>query len=231
MMNKYYHPDSNLLDQYVTGELKPGVASLLSPHLEHCEKCLSYVENKTNEKAALLNKVTLDNDINIDVDKYFDEIKDLLDEKITDAHVQKEQESGPVLSFQDKNFVLPKVLSFALKDPLNWKEFGKNSRIAPVLTTEKGNLYFIYLDANEKIPSHRHESVEYSYVVAGSYESNGHKLQTGDFSTFDKNDEHAPMAVSEDGCLVVSWVEKRLNFFSGIFSPLNRLLWWYLHKA
>jgi putative transcriptional regulator len=122
-------------------------------------------------------------------------------------------------------------MSFLKGRQIPWKEFGKNNAIAPVVMSQKGNFYLIYIGPGEIIPQHDHSDIEYSYLVAGSYNDGITTFKTGDFSVSKHGQIHSPQATSDDGCLVISWVEGRLNYFRGFLKPLNSILWWYLHKA
>ncbi|WP_417335827.1 cupin domain-containing protein [Halobacteriovorax marinus] len=223
-----YHPDHKILEKYATGDLGVGISLLVSAHLDHCEQCSRHVSQLTADAVnSFMEPVT---DISYNLDSELDQLIGSIDTEVLNKSSVQREEDGKV-TFLDKTFTLPRSMAYLASKELNWKEFGKNSRIAPVETTEEGNLYFIYLDKNEEVPQHGHEGIEYSYVAAGSYGSQSDIFNTGDFSSFDSQIIHTPKALSDDGCLVISWVEKRLNFFTGIFSPLNKIMWWYLHKA
>lgn len=94
-----------------------------------------------------------------------------------------------------------------------------------------GSLLFIYVGPGEAIPEHGHAGKEYGCVIEGKFEGHGQNFSTGDFTFYDKNTHHSPKALSEEGCLVLVWLEKRLNFLSGPLKPLNPLLWWYLNRV
>ena len=227
-MTLKYHPDQKLLEQYATGGLGVGISLLVSAHLEHCQQCSKQMAHLTDR--AVEKFMMPASEVSYDLDNELNHLLSKIDTIETYDDIAENNDVAQI-SFLDKKFFLPKGMGHLASKELNWKEFGKNSRIAPVEVTEQGNLYFIYLDKNEEVPLHGHEGIEYSYVAAGSYASCSDVFNTGDFSSFDSHIKHAPKALSDDGCLVISWVEKRLNFFTGVFSPLNKLMWWYLHKA
>jgi anti-sigma factor ChrR (cupin superfamily) len=106
--------------------------------------------------------------------------------------------------------------------------FGKGGKICKLGDEGNKALFLIHLSFNEEVPLHSHEGAEHSYVISGSYTADGVQFETGDFSTSTESVTHAPKAGSEDGCLLLSSVENRLNFFQGWLSPLNGLLWWVL---
>lgn len=223
-----HHPAKSIVSKFATGELLTPLASMISAHLELCSEC------KQQYKDLL----------DIEADQFKNEPVQLSDKEVNDAfslfmnNIDSKKESLPkaenesfILNVSGENIILPHSLSFLKEQKITWKEFGNKNAIAPVITSKEGNFYLIYIGPGESVPEHSHTEIEYSYVVAGSYEDGISKYETGDFSYTDRTHRHSPHATSHDGCLVISWVEGRLNYFKGILSPLNSLLWWYLHRA
>ena len=230
-MKKLYHPDIELIKKYESGELEAGLGLLVKTHLNNCEACRVRAESELERQASDFFHSSDTTQISPDQS---DDIFNSIFEKVEGAQpkVERNNINGPAtLKFHDKTFLLPDTLSFVSDKDISWKEFGENSAVAQVTSGKAGGLFFIYLGPGETIPKHGHHGREYSYVLDGHYSSDGHRLDTGDFSTFEESDIHEPSTTSEDGCLVISWVENRLNFLHGIFAPLNRLLWWYLKRS
>ncbi|EPZ49246.1 anti-sigma factor, putative, ChrR family [Bacteriovorax sp. BAL6_X] len=230
-MKKLYHPDIELIKRFVTGELEAGPGLLVKAHLNNCEDCRiqaeSEFESQANNFFYTNSNLKLEKDVTDDIFNFILDKAECTKAKVESNNIHK----PPIVKFQNKTFSLPETFSFISDKDISWKEFGKNSAVAQVTSGKTGGLYFIYLGPGETIPKHGHHGREYSYVLDGYYSSNGHKLDTGDFSTFEESDIHEPSTTSEDGCLVVSWVENRLNFLHGVFTPLNQLLWWYLKRS
>lgn len=222
------HPQENLIKAFSKGDLIPPLAAMVSAHIEKCTACrVSYNELLKLEAKSLENEV---HDLSVgDVDVFFDSVinkissvhEPLLGGAVEDAEIEI---SGKIVK-------LPRALNFLKDQNIPWKEFGKKNAIAPVTTTQEGNFYLIYIGPGEKVPNHGHSGLEYSYVAAGSYVDGISEFNTGDFSVSGSDHVHSPQATSSDGCLIISWVEGRLDYFHGILRPLNSLLWWYLHRA
>ncbi len=225
-MNMLYHPENLVLNKYADGQLEPGISLLVTNHINHCQQCRNYISQKTDELSNRLFEEVSEKE---NSDDAFNDILNLLDEEEKTSEVV--EDNVITVNFHDRKFELPKSMAFVKDTEVKWKEFGKECGVAQLSSGENGGLFFIYVGPGETIPDHGHSGREYSYVVAGSYQSNGQDLTTGDFSTFTESDHHAPVATSDDGCLVISWVENRLNFLPGILSPLNRLFWWYLKRT
>lgn len=222
------HPQKQLIQDFAQGSLISPLVTMVSAHLEICDVCQAqYHEMLKGEAIALEDEPSFlsRNEMNGAFDSIMDKIHSKASELkgVTDESVKVEI-SGRVIE-------LPRSMSFLKDQKIPWKEFGKKNAIAPVLKTSKGNFYLIYIGPGESVPGHDHSGLEYSYVAAGSYEDGISAFNTGDFSVFGSGYTHSPKATSSDGCLVISWVEGRLNYFEGILKPFNSLMWWYLHRT
>lgn len=221
------HPQDQLIEQLANGDVLTPLATLISSHVEVCSECREKYNFYLSEGAKELTANQKSDDFNMD--DIFTSVLGKIEAQEYDAENAKEENLTVTIS--GEVIELPSALNFLRGQNIPWKEFGKKNAIAPVSLGKEGNLYLIYIGPGECVPQHDHSGSEYSYVVAGSYNDGFSHFETGDFSLSEKGHEHSPKATSDDGCLVVSWVEGRLNYFSGIFKPLNSLLWWYLHKA
>ena len=224
-----HHPQKNIIEMYSVGELSTHIAVMISAHLEVCEEChASYRKILKDDSIHFSSAVsTLSNK---DLDSAFDTVMDKLNRDNLDSKVSTKLEDISI-NVSGQLIHVPRSMNFLKDRQIPWKEFGKNNAIAPLVTSPKGNFYLIYIGPGESVPQHGHTGVEYSYVVAGSYDDGISIFSTGDFSLSTQKITHSPKATSEDGCLVVSWVEGRFNYFGGWLKPLNSILWWYLHRA
>ncbi|GAB4419901.1 MAG: ChrR family anti-sigma-E factor [Bacteriovoracaceae bacterium] len=222
-----HHPNLETIHKFSKGELNSPLSAMVAAHLELCLDCANHYQS------CLHSEVQIFTDQKVEMSSSeIDEAFDSLMAHMEDNNLEMESQSHQVnISISGESFNLPSAFSFLKDKPIPWKEFGTKNAIAPISISPEGNFYLIYIGPGEKVPEHNHTHIEYSYVAAGSYQDGISQYQTGDFSFTDKTHRHAPMATSDDGCLVISWVEGRLNYFKGILSPLNSLLWWYLHRA
>ena len=223
------HPQKQLIESFAQGSLISSIATMVSAHLEVCDICqaqyhdLMATESKALEREAL-------NLTKSDMDKAFSAVMNMIEEKSPESVIVESKEAVQI-EISGQVIQLPQSLGFLKDQKIPWKEFGKKNAIAPISTSPNGNFYLIYIGPGESVPKHDHSGLEYSYVAAGSYVDGISTFNTGDFSVSGSGYTHSPKATSSDGCLVISWVEGRLNYFDGILSPLNSLLWWYLHRA
>ncbi|MGE3609521.1 MAG: cupin domain-containing protein [Bacteriovoracaceae bacterium] len=223
-----HHPQPDVMLEYAQGNILSPLSVMVAAHLEVCKECRDQY-TKTLEKLtkpdAEVFQVPSD-----EMNSALNNIFNMIDQGVEEIKPAKEL-SPFEITVAGQVIPLPRSMSFLKDQVIPWKEFGKQNAIAPVISQENGRFYLIYMGPGETVPHHDHNGREFSYVVAGTYNDGISNFSSGDFSVFKKGDQHTPHATSDDGCLVVSWVEGRLNFFTGIFKPLNRILWWYLHKA
>jgi putative transcriptional regulator len=218
-----------MIEKYSTGELLPHLATMISAHLDVCEDCRFTYNQILKRESRDFASVTSDLS-NKELDTAFDSIMNKVTQFKQDLK-NEEAPEGMAINVAGQVIHLPRSLNFLKDRQISWKEFGKKNAIAPIVMSPTGNFYLIYIGPGESVPQHNHSGIEYSYVVAGSYDDGISVFNTGDFSLSTHNTSHSPRATSEDGCLVISWVEGRLNYFDGLLKPLNSILWWYLHRA
>lgn len=224
-----HHPQNEIIEKYTVGELSAQLALMVSAHLDHCEEC-RLRHNKILERESLQVASRPFELSNIELDRSF---LSTMSKVSANGHNSKNEEDSQGISIQvaGQKIDLPRSMNFLKDRQISWKEFGIKNAIAPIVVTPKGNFYLIYIGPGESVPQHNHSGSEYSYVVAGSYDDGISVFNTGDFSFSTDETSHSPRATSDDGCLVISWVEGRLNYFDGLLKPLNSILWWYLHRA
>jgi putative transcriptional regulator len=223
-----HHPHFELIKKYAQGELTTPLSVMLSAHLETCQACRLSYHDIVKQEAVQLDQCA-EEISESELDAAFNSLIELTAD--TPADVPVEASDPASIKVAGQVVELPKSMSFLKDQIIPWKEFGKKNAIAPVATSQNGQFYVIYIGPGESVPQHDHTGLEYSYVVAGSYNDGISNFETGDFAVSTNGYSHSPAATSDDGCLVISWVEGRLNFFQGILKPLNPLLWWYLHRA
>ncbi len=219
----YHHPSSDLIKRFVSGSLDSTLASIVSAHVEHCSQCAKAVSGfeQTSSIEAFSSPLVVAAPEMADA---WTKISSRL--VTTDNSFAKDQAEIEIFGLK---FELPRALKSLVTNPIKWMPFGKGGMISKLGQEHGKSLFLIYLPANEQVPIHSHAGMEYSYVISGSYSADGLEFNTGDFSSSSETVVHAPKAGSDDGCLLLSSVENRLNFFQGWLRPFNRLLWWFLN--
>lgn len=221
----FHHPSSELLKKFAEGALDGSLSSVVSAHVEHCSTCeniLNTCEQDISRYAFAPEAHLAEHEVSEgwkNISSHLGSIKNIDSESVTQGEIQ----------ILGSKFELPRALRKFASKPLQWMPFGNGGRICKLGSENGKSLFLIYLSSNQEVPLHSHAGMEHSYVVSGSYSENGIEFVTGDFSSSSEDIIHAPKAGSEDGCLLLSSIENRLNFIQGWLSPLNGLLWWFLN--
>ncbi len=224
-----HHPEYQLMQKFTLGELSSQLASMLSAHIEICPQCSSQYNQIIQSESATnadYNRLMSSREMDLAFDQLMVKISN------EEENEDREGNAEPLsINVAGQVIQLPRSMNFLKGQNINWKEFGHKNAIAPIVQTPKGNFYLIYIGPGETVPHHDHSGTEYSYVAAGAFNDGVSSFSTGDFAISQHGYSHSPKATSDDGCLVLSWVEGRLDYFKGILKPLNSILWWYLHRA
>lgn len=232
MIQPQHHPKDQELQAYTDGTLISGLSVIISTHLEFCASCSDKVKKYNQKLSGDFFQSFEQSSSSLDLDAELSK----LDNSLKNLSTQKSENQGPQapavhqIHFDQMSFELPATLSSICSQYLDWRRFGEKSAVCRVTDEAKGNLLFIYVGPGEEIPEHGHEGSEFGCVIQGRFESEGQSYSTGDFALYDENIKHSPKALSDDGCLVVVWLEKRLNFLTGPLKPLNPVFWWYLNR-
>lgn len=220
-----HHPSPELLEKFAEASLDGALGSIVSAHVEQCSFCQQSV--KILEEGSSL--------------KAFENAPRLLPMQESQAWENISSRLGPIrdpdpafsiqheIQIDGLKFGLPRSLKKLAAKPLKWMQFGKGGKICKLGGEKENSLFLIYLASNEEVPLHSHAGAEHSYVISGSYSADGNTFETGDFTSSRDEVTHSPKAGSEDGCLLLSSVENRLNFLHGWLKPFNGLLWWALN--
>lgn len=220
-----HHPTNDLLVQFASGDLDASLASVVSTHIENCSRCQMAVKNQ--EKS--LSQGSFSTEANVthqESNLAWAKISARMDKSLkTDVKATSSRQ----IEIGALKCDLPRALRKMNTDNLKWLPFGVGGKICTLGKEGKKSLFLIYLASNEEVPLHSHEGAEYSCVISGSFHADGNEYKTGDFSISTESIIHSPKAGSEDGCLLLSSVENRLNFLQGWLKPFNGLLWWFLH--
>lgn len=219
-----HHPPSELLKNFTEGSLDGSLASVISAHIEHCSSCQKYVYKIEQELSSSAFASVPPPVSTIDLNEAWNKLSSQMNEP---TNIKPRAQSE--ITLDGMTFYLPRSLHKMAAKPLKWMAFGRGGKLCRLGHENGRSLFLIYLSANEEVPLHSHEGPEYSYVVAGNYSADGIQFDTGDFSISNKEIIHAPKAGSDDGCLLLSSVDKRLNYLHGWLKPFNGLLWWILN--
>ena len=220
-----HHPSSELLKKFAEADLDGSLLSVVSAHVEHCSLCRRSVKGLEQDLSSQVFNSTTQLSSS-EANEAWKKVSARLGSGSPQDPVVDKEASIQILGLK---FELPRALHSLASKPLKWMPFGNGGRICKLGQENGKTLFLIYLAPDEEVPLHSHAGMEHSYVISGSYSADGLQFETGDFSSSSEEIVHAPKAGSEDGCLLLSSVENRLNFLQGWLKPLNGLLWWILN--
>ncbi len=225
-----HHPLPELLESFARADLDGSLATIVSAHIEHCSRCRKSIKDLEQSLSFQLFEAApqpiAPQLIAMDTREAWQKLCSRLESSKTPSAGLSTQNEIHVNGLK---FELPRVLQKFASKPIKWMPFGKGGQICKLGNEGRKSLFLIYLSSNEEVPLHSHAGAEHSYVISGSYSADGLTFETGDFSCSTESITHAPKAGIEDGCLLLSSVENRLDFLHGWLKPLNGLLWWILN--
>ena len=217
------HPSSELLNQFVQGELTAGKSIVVSAHMELCESCSA----KAKELQALAVSSWVDPSSAVQSDQTSEaDYVNMVAGIVTSSQIK----SAPIedlvevdIDVLDHSIKLPKVLAKAASQGLKWKKVAGGISEAQLFIDDETQCEFIYMAPGGKVPVHTHQGSEATLVLEGSFEDELGEYKTSDFIIRDAQHNHQPR--SKEGCLCFSVLDSPLQFTEGLarlMNPLNR---------
>ncbi|MDE0981866.1 MAG: ChrR family anti-sigma-E factor [Gammaproteobacteria bacterium] len=217
------HPSSELLNQFVHGELAAGKSIVVSAHMELCESCSA----KAKELQALAVSSWVDPSSAVQSDQTSEaDYVNMVAAIVTSSQIK----SAPIedlvevdIDVLDHSIKLPKVLAKAASQGLKWKKVAGGISEAQLFIDDETQCEFIYMAPGGKVPVHTHQGSEATLVLEGSFEDELGEYKTSDFIIRDAQHNHQPR--SKEGCLCFSVLDSPLQFTEGLarlMNPLNR---------
>jgi len=217
------HPSSELLNQFVHGELAAGKSIVVSAHMELCESCSA----KAKELQALAVSSWVDPSSAMQSDQTSEaDYVNMVAGIVTSSQIK----SAPIedlvevdIDVLDHSIKLPKVLAKAASQGLKWKKVAGGISEAQLFIDNETQCEFIYMAPGGKVPVHTHQGSETTLVLEGSFEDELGEYKTSDFIIRDAQHNHQPR--SKEGCLCFSVLDSPLQFTEGLarlMNPLNR---------
>jgi len=212
-----YHPSQRQLQQYVAGTCSPAWALVISAHVDMCEQCQEEVQALTEQMGAQQLQLSDYEPIDTQMEAMMAEIM----ETEAQQSVQQQVPETEFLELDGRQFELPRALSRFVGKTDSWSRVVGKLWQAPVDLGDSLKGHFIYMEKGGGVPEHTHKGNELTLVINGEFEDGNRCFDSGDFILMDGSDTHTPVATSEEGCLVFSFVEEPLHFTSGLARLLN----------
>lgn len=217
------HPSSELLNQFVQGELATGKSVVVSAHMELCKSCRA----KANELEALAASSWVDPNSapqpsHASESDYTSMVADI----IKSPQMKSEPSFDLVevdIDVLNSSIKLPKVLAKAASQGLKWKKVAGGISEAQLFIDNETQCEFIYMEPGCQVPVHTHKGSESTLVLDGSFEDDLGEYKASDFIVRDSKHSHQPR--SKEGCLCFAVLDSPLQFTQGLarlMNPINR---------
>lgn len=208
-----YHPELDLLTEYVAGNLPLAQAACVSAHMNYCEQC-----RRTSGQLQDLGAVLFDG---------------LAGQAVGDAlldSVLARLDDAPPLGYSGSPSVggMPAILQRLMSGnftDLAWKKITKTLRISYLKTGDTGFEFALYhIKAGGKIPEHTHRGSEMTLILEGGFSDANGSYHQGDFLLRQPSDIHAPTAVQSEDCVCLAVLDAPLKFTRWPYRWMNPFL-------
>lgn len=213
-----YHPDHNILTEYVAGSLPSAQAIAVKAHLDFCPHCRHDVRRLEALGGSLLD--------NLEPEQVSDSLWQGLMANINMPSADSHPEPVPT---RQSDRELPTVLQrlLAKQQTLKWKKLGPSLESVNLKTGQQMHQVSLHrIFAGGKTIEHNHKGDEITVVMKGSFSDEEGLYQPGDFIYKQAGDIHKPQASQHEDCLclVVQTAPIALTgFFSRWLNPLLRI--------
>ena len=213
------HPSSQLLNQFIQGELATGKSIVVSAHMELCKSCCA----KAKELEALAVSSWVDPSIAPQLESpSATDYSSMVASIVQSAQLSSEPVEEVVevqMDVLNDSIKLPKVLAKAAQQGLNWKQVAGGISEAQLILDDETQCEFIYMAPGSKVPVHTHKGSETTLVLKGSFEDELGEYKASDFIVRDTQHHHQP--ASKEGCLCFAVLDSPLKFTQGLARFMN----------
>ncbi|ASJ97245.1 MULTISPECIES: ChrR family anti-sigma-E factor [Shewanella] len=243
-----YHPNSDVLAQFVAGTLPASVSVVVASHVELCDQCKLAVQALTEQAAIdvfgeMTDGVTdateqtqaiealfddLDNSLgfedslgvsNLNSSTTVDEFDDCIAAITAQESDDTRQLPQTVTEIAVAGQRIP--LPGALKSIAlkEWQGLGKLSRSRLALDDGELRMSLLHIDKGGSVPCHTHKGFEITLLLQGSFSDEMGEYHRGDFIWLDGEHTHQP--VTQEGCVCLTVSSDAIHFTQGMSQLLN----------
>jgi putative transcriptional regulator len=221
-----FHPDDNMLHDFVQAKLPTSVSVAVSIHVEMCEDCRHKVSKLTESQAEQEFHVSQKQNSEFDDIELSElELGDMIDfitrDETKDKHVMEKRETYRI---GEKDHALPQALTHLNLG--SWQSIGPLSRSRVNLEDGELRSSILHIDAGGDVPQHTHNGFELTLLLDGSFSDDMGTYHKGDFILLDQNHQHQPK--TEEGCVCYTVVSDALHFTQGmsrLLNPIGKLIY------
>lgn len=217
------HPSTELLNQFVQGELATGKSVAVSAHMELCNSCsVKAKELQALAVASWVDPGSASQSEHSSEADYSNMVAGIVKSpQIKSAPIENLVEVD--IDVLNHSIKLPKVLAKAASTGLKWKKVAGGISEAQLFLDNETLCEFIYMAPGCQVPVHTHLGSESTLVLDGSFEDDLGEYKASDFIVRDTQHSHQPR--SKEGCLCFAVLDSPLKFTEGLarlMNPINR---------
>jgi len=208
-----YHPDTRILNEFVSGSLPLAQSACVSVHLHFCEHCQRQTRQLQELGSMMFDRLSPQQ---VD-DGLLESVMNRLDEEPPlELARDSSEESGPVL--------MQRLMSGEYED-LEWQRINSALQISRLRTGDPDNEFALYhIKAGGSIPKHTHRGTELTLVLEGSFSDEEGVYQQGDFLYRDGEHTHTPTAAQSTDCICIGVLDAPIRFTPWNYRVLNPFL-------
>lgn len=210
------HPTNEMLVDYASGALSPGLCVSVSAHLHFCEIC----RDRYSELTAIGGDF-------LDASEPAELSAGALDTVLSQLESTEPQPSVEVRTqdLPEDEAKLPKFITNLLPETgAKWKILSPALRVSRIpVGEERFELALHKIKAGGKVPAHGHKGMEVTVVLQGSFSDGDGVYREGDFLVREPGEQHRPTASQDDSCICLSVLEAPIQLTGAIHRLMNPL--------
>lgn len=209
-----FHPDSELLLKYASGQLDAPLSLAIALHQQKCDECQYKISELESIGGQTLDSCDNDKTISLNFEHLIQAIDSLPKQNIETYHEIAIAESDLDIFEKLNNNNFQNML---------WKKVTRNIRQANIAMNDPQYEVVLYdLSPNTKVPKHTHQGNEFTLILQGDFSDKNGQYKQGSFISQDESDEHQPIA-GDQGCICLAITNAPLKY-TGTF---GRVLNWF----
>lgn len=214
-----FHPDTELLIKYASGQLDACLSLAVALHQQECTQCqqkiteLESIGGQTlDSSVSLANKTDVDTSIDLSFDKLMQSIQ---------SSPEQNQKTYPDVALAQFDLAIFKKLKKNQFQNMPWKKITTSIQQAPIAMNDpQYEVSLLKIAPNTKVPKHTHEGNEYTLVLQGDFSDKNGRYNKHAFIAQDQTHEHQPIA-GKQGCICLTITDAPLKYTGAFGSILN----------
>jgi len=216
-MSIHHHLSDATLGAFTAGALIESISLVVASHISNCPDCRKR-QDQLEDIGGIQLQHTEPEDMSPDalqkvMIKLGKQKLPLASDPANDSISSFANGSAP----QRRNPEIPKPLRAYVPDRLedvDWKSMAPGIKYFAIagLNTADGTLSLLKISPGVNIPEHRHQGIELTQVLKGSFSDEIGRFGVGDIADFDDDIEHQPIADTNEACICLIATEAPLKF-------------------